>query len=188
MAQFLVLDVKLKGAVIDGPMIKAMPENQFDIEKGQLKGWIVTYMGDEGWQDAIFVMAEKGWYEQTDEIGVRFRAYQTSGTKSDTKYVEKGILSVDFHIELEDLRFEGITLGKYIHTETEVDEKLFFVTKGAGEVDTEFDGYINNAKIKVNAKLTAGINGEEVDPEEFMEAFIATKVRDEVNLDFGIFY
>jgi len=188
MAQLLVLDVKIQGIVVDGPAEPmGTPNNEYSIEKGQLKGWLVTYMGSEEWQDAIFIMAEKGGYEQVDDSGVQFFPYQNTEVESETKSVDKGIILMNFGMEFDGMELSATTIGKYIYTETEADEKLSFVTKGAGGLSSEdFDGYIKSAKFKLNAKLTEGINnsGSWEAAEAFMEEFIAKIVKDEVDLDF----
>jgi len=192
MAQmFAVLDVKIKGAVL----LEGEEPETMEIDKGGLKGWIITPV-EEGSYDgpAIFIEAEKGWYEQL-ECHVAFEAFSNSSFEGDTKHVEKGVASLSFYTETDIDEMENVilfnsTLGKFTYTETEGNEKFTMATKGSGIIaydEMALLGYLNSVKTKVNAKLTAGINAAG-DPEAFLEEALSMIVKDEVDIDFGVFY
>lgn len=192
MAQmFAVLDVKIKGALL----LEGEESETMEIDKGGLKGWLIAPI-EEGSYDgpAIFIEAEKGWYDQL-ECSVMFEAFLNSSLKGNTKHVEKGVVSLSFFIETEINEMDGVvfvssTLGKFIYTETEDSEKFSMVTKGAGIIaydEMALLGYLNQVKTKVNKKLTMGLN-ESGDPELFLEEALSKIVKTEVDLDFGVFY
>lgn len=185
---FVVLDVKMKGAVLlEGE------ESDTVIEKGGLKGWLIMPFENSYEGDAVFVEAEKGWYEQL-ECSVMFEAFSNDSPKGDAKQVEKGVAVLSFFVEteiddMETALLVNATLGKYVYTEAEDNEKLTMVTKGAGIIAYDemlLLGYLNGVKTKVNQKLTAGANEAE-DAEAFLEEALSKIVKDEVDLDFTVF-
>lgn len=190
MAQMLaVFDVKTKGAVL------LEDESDMVIGKGRLVGWLIMPVDEGEYQGgAVFVEAEKGWYEQL-ECTVMFNAFSNDSVKGATKSVEKGVVVLSFSVGTEidgmgSAELVNATLGKFVYMETAEQRTFNMVTKGAGVIALDemiFPGYVSGVKTKVNKKLTQGANESE-DAEAFLEEALSEKVKTEVDLDFSVFF